>query len=146
MLSDLRPCQPVLNLVDRARKAGIATAVLSNSWRTGSYDPYAGYDLESRFDAVVISDQVGLRKPDETIYRLAAETLDVAPSTCVFVDDTAHNLPPAYAGRWSPMPGIVMGRQGQPAVSGTSRGLSKSCGSTWPEPVFLAITACWYRP
>ncbi|WP_329425117.1 HAD family phosphatase [Streptosporangium sp. NBC_01495] len=94
-LADLRPCQPVLDLVARARSAGIATAVLSNSWGTGVYDPYAGYDLEGRFDAVVISDQVRLRKPGEQIYQLTADKLGVPPSACVFVDDTAHNLPPA---------------------------------------------------
>jgi putative hydrolase of the HAD superfamily len=95
ILADLRPCQPVLDLVARARGAGIVTAVLSNSWGTGSYDPYAGYDLESRFDAVVISDLVGLRKPGEEIYQLTTDKLGLAPSECVFVDDTAHNLPSA---------------------------------------------------
>jgi putative hydrolase of the HAD superfamily len=95
MLADLRPCQPVLHLVDRARAAGVATAVLSNSWGTGAYDPYNGYELARRFDVVVVSDEVGLRKPDPAIYTLAAKKLDVPLSRCVFVDDTAHNLPPA---------------------------------------------------
>jgi putative hydrolase of the HAD superfamily len=95
VLADLRPCGPVLGLVDRARSAGIAVGVLSNSWGTGDCDPYTGYDLHQRFDAVVISDQVGLRKPDPAIYELAAEKLGVLPSSCVMVDDTAHNLPAA---------------------------------------------------
>ncbi|MFC0038493.1 HAD family hydrolase [Actinomadura rayongensis] len=95
MLADLEPCPPVLDLIGRARAAGIATAVLSNSWGTGEYDPYDGYDLEERFDAVVISDQVGLRKPDPQIYLLAAEKIGTDARECVFVDDTAHNLPPA---------------------------------------------------
>lgn len=96
-LGDLRPRQPVLELVDATRKAGIAVAVLSNSWGTGSYDPYAGYALEERFDAVVISDRVGLRKPDPAIYRLSADKLGLPPERCLFVDDTAHNLPSAQA-------------------------------------------------
>lgn len=96
-LADLRPCEPVLELVDRARTAGIGTAVLSNSWGTGDYDPYDGYNLDDHFDAVVISDQVGLRKPDPAIYQLAADKLGVSTSDCIFVDDTEHNLPPADA-------------------------------------------------
>jgi len=44
---------------------------------------------------VVISDQVGLRKPDPAIYTLAAAKIGVAPGSCVFVDDTAANLPAA---------------------------------------------------
>jgi FMN phosphatase YigB (HAD superfamily) len=68
-LGDLRPRQEVLDLAHRARTAGIPVGILSNSWGTGDYDPYRGYDLEENFDAVVISDQVGLRKPDPAIYR-----------------------------------------------------------------------------
>jgi putative hydrolase of the HAD superfamily len=96
-LADLRPCEPVLELVDRARASGVGTAVLSNSWGTGDYDPYDGYDLPGRFDAVVISDQVGVGKPDPAIYKMAAHKLSIPPSDCVFVDDTEHNLPPAAA-------------------------------------------------
>lgn len=97
VLADLRPRPPVLDLVAQARAAGIATAVLSNSWGAGKVDPYAGYDLTDRFDTVVISDQVGLRKPDPAIYQLATRRLGVTEAGCVFVDDTAHNLPAAEA-------------------------------------------------
>lgn len=96
-LADLRPGLPVLDQVAQARAAGIATAVLSNSWGAGKVDPYAGYDLPDRFDTVVISDQVGLRKPDPAIYQLTAHRLGVPAAGCVFVDDTAHNLPAAEA-------------------------------------------------
>ncbi|WP_414942665.1 HAD family hydrolase [Amycolatopsis sp. cmx-11-51] len=94
-LADLRPRTEVYTLVDRARAAGITVGVLSNSWGTGAFDPYAGYGLEERFDAVVISDQVGMRKPDPAIYRLAADQIGVQTGDCVFVDDTPRNLPPA---------------------------------------------------
>jgi HAD superfamily hydrolase (TIGR01509 family) len=57
--------------------------------------PYEGYDLDGRFDVVVISDRVGLRMPDPAIYRLTAGRLGVPPLDCVFVDDTAANLPAA---------------------------------------------------
>jgi putative hydrolase of the HAD superfamily len=62
---------------------------------TAPYDPYAAHQLGQRFDAVVISSQVGLRKPDPAIYRLAAEKLAVPPERIVFVDDIAANLQPA---------------------------------------------------
>ena len=97
--ADLRPCQAVLGVAARARAHGVPTGVLSNSWGSGAdgYDAYAGYDLERRFDAVVISDQVGMSKPDEGIYRLAAGMLGVAPEECVFADDNPSYLPPARA-------------------------------------------------
>jgi len=45
---------------------------------------------------VVISGEVGLRKPDPAIYRLAADKLGLPRSAYVFVDDVAAN-PPATA-------------------------------------------------
>lgn len=94
-LADLRPNHVVLDLARRARNTGIRVAVLSNSWGTGDYDPYRGYELDQRFDAVIISDQVGLRKPAPEIYTLAATKIGMPPRSCVFVDDTAANLPAA---------------------------------------------------
>jgi putative hydrolase of the HAD superfamily len=97
--ADLRPCQAVLAIAAKARAHGIPAGVLSNSWGSGAggYDAYAGYDLEQRFDAVIISDQVGMSKPDEGIYRLAAGMLGVKPEECVFADDNPSYLPPARA-------------------------------------------------
>jgi putative hydrolase of the HAD superfamily len=94
-LADLQPNRAVIDLVRRARDQGIRVATLSNSWGTGEYDPYQGYKLEELFDAVVISDQVGLRKPDPAIYTLTAAKIGIPPQSCVFVDDTAANLPAA---------------------------------------------------
>jgi epoxide hydrolase-like predicted phosphatase len=94
-LADLKPRPEVLDLTRRARARGVRVAALSNSWGTGEYDPYAGWDLDGLFDAVVISDQVGLRKPDPEIFKLTAAKLALTPSDCLFVDDTEHNLPGA---------------------------------------------------
>ena len=77
-----------VNLVKRARAAGVKTAALSNSWGTGDYDPYAGWGLDQLFDAVVISDGVGLRKPDREIYQLTASKIGLPTGDCLFVDDT----------------------------------------------------------
>jgi putative hydrolase of the HAD superfamily len=92
VISGLRPRPEVLDLAAKARAAGVATAVLSNSWGGGGFDVYTGYDLAGLFDVVVISDEVGLRKPEPEIYRLAAHKLGLSPADCVFVDDTAANL------------------------------------------------------
>ena len=91
----MRPRTEVLDLIHRARSAGIRVGLLSNSWGDGEYDPYAGYDLDSIFDAVVISGDTGTRKPDAAIYLIAADELGVPPGECVFADDTAANLPVA---------------------------------------------------
>lgn len=94
-LADLEPRPEVIGLTRRARAKGVKVAALSNSWGTGDYDPYDGWGLDEMFDAVVISDQVHLRKPDPAIFLLTAGKLGLAPSDCLFVDDTEHNLPGA---------------------------------------------------
>jgi hypothetical protein len=45
--------------------------------RRGDHDPYDGYGLDDLFDAVVISGQVGYRKPDPVIYLLTASKIGV---------------------------------------------------------------------
>ena len=94
-LGGLRPRPRVLDLISRARAAGVLVGLLSNSWGHGEYDPYDGYDLDAIFDAVVISGDAELRKPDPAIYLLAASELGIPPQECVFADDTAANLPSA---------------------------------------------------
>jgi putative hydrolase of the HAD superfamily len=96
-LGGLRPRPAVLDLIGRARDAGILTGCLSNSWGEGEYDPYDGWDLDDMFDAVVISGETGMRKPDQAIYQLTADKLGVPLAECVFADDTAANLPAAQA-------------------------------------------------
>ncbi len=54
-------------------------------------------EVLSLFDAVIESSKVGYRKPDPRFYELACETLDVAPTEAVFLDDLGVNLKPAKA-------------------------------------------------
>jgi epoxide hydrolase-like predicted phosphatase len=85
----------MLDGVRALRAAGVRTGLLSNSWGDGlAYDQAL---LEELFDAVVISSDVGLRKPDPAVYELAAAQLGLPPEDCVFVDDLPGNLKPARA-------------------------------------------------
>jgi epoxide hydrolase-like predicted phosphatase len=75
-------------IVRRARLAGIRTALCSNSW--GNEYPREGWD--ELFDAVVISGEVGMRKPERRIYAHTAAAIGLPPAQCVFVDDLAVNV------------------------------------------------------
>jgi putative hydrolase of the HAD superfamily len=95
LFGGMAPDEAMLEGVRAARRAGIRTGLLSNSWGAATtYDPEL---LEALFDAWVISGEVGLRKPDPAIYELAAERLGLPPEACVFVDDLPGNLKPAQA-------------------------------------------------
>lgn len=76
------------SLVTRARAAGVRTALLSNSWG----NDYDRSDWHEMFDAVVISGEVGLRKPERAIFELAIARIGLPASECVFVDDVPHNI------------------------------------------------------
>jgi putative hydrolase of the HAD superfamily len=94
MFRGMRPSEPMVQAVRAARLAGIRTGLLSNSWSTSHYDRNLLADL---FDAVVISAEVGLHKPQPEIYLLAAQRLAEAPTRCVFVDDLRENCAGAEA-------------------------------------------------
>lgn len=76
-------------VVARARAAGVRTGLLSNSWGP---EGYLRERFDDHFDAVVISGEVGLRKPGQAIFRLATEQLDLEPGDCAFVDDLDRNV------------------------------------------------------
>ncbi len=86
------PDMAMLAAVRSARAAGIRTGLISNSWGTRRYDRAM---LEELFDGVVISGEVGMRKPAPEMYALGAERAGAAPEACVYVDDLPFNLPPA---------------------------------------------------
>lgn len=88
ILGGFRPEPTMIDAVAAARAGGIRTGLLSNSW--GLDYPREGWDR--LFDAVVISGEVGLRKPQPAIYLHAAEQIGLAPAQCVFVDDLAPNV------------------------------------------------------
>ena len=86
------PEPAMLEVVRRARAAGVRTGLVSNSWGTRRYDRAL---LAELFDGVVISGEEGIRKPTPAIYELGAERIGLAPPQCVFVDDLPFNLEPA---------------------------------------------------
>ena len=51
----------------------------------------------TRFDCVIESSKVGIRKPDPAIYALACDALGVRPEQCVYLDDLGINCKPAAA-------------------------------------------------
>ena len=74
-------------LVLRAHRAGLRTGLLSNSW--GNEYPREGWD--EMFDAIVISGEVGMRKPEPRIFFHLLDLLGVTPEQAVFVDDLEQN-------------------------------------------------------
>jgi epoxide hydrolase-like predicted phosphatase len=94
MNSGLEPDDRMIEVVLRLRSRGVRTGLVSNSWGKGVYERERLGDL---FDAVLISGEMGARKPEPEMYLLAAERLGVDPRECVFVDDLLQNVEGARA-------------------------------------------------
>jgi putative hydrolase of the HAD superfamily len=92
LFAGVRPDEAMLGAVRAAHRAGIRTALVSNSWGVHRY-PHDLFD--ELFDGVVISGEEGIRKPSRRMYELGAERAGVAAQECVYVDDLPFNLTPA---------------------------------------------------
>jgi putative hydrolase of the HAD superfamily len=88
------PVPAMYDTIRTLRAAGFSTALLSNSW---GCDEYPRADFPGLFDTVVLSGEVGMRKPEKEIFLYAAETLGLAPAECVFIDDMEANVTAAQA-------------------------------------------------
>ncbi len=90
-IEHLVPFTKVSDLVKDLRKLGIKTAVLSNI-----IEPHAkalrNVGLYDGFNAVLLSHEIGLRKPSSDIYEYALDILKTKPETTVFIDDDPENV------------------------------------------------------
>ncbi len=98
LFEGLGPDVQMIEAVRRAKQAGVATALITNTWGDVAATVAEFPDL---FDVEIRSGQVGMRKPEPDIYRLAAKRLGVEPGLCVFVDDIPANVQGAReVGMW----------------------------------------------
>jgi putative hydrolase of the HAD superfamily len=88
LFAEVRVESAMFDLVADLRALGVRTGLLSNSWG----DIYPRDRIAEAFDSVVISGEVGLRKPQPEIFRLALDRLGVGAERAVFVDDAEPNL------------------------------------------------------
>lgn len=88
------PVRPkMVGYVSELRERGFQTALVTNNAREFSDVWRYKLPTDDLFDLVVVSCDVGVRKPDPTIYELALERVgSVPPERAVFVDDMEVNL------------------------------------------------------
>ena len=103
---DIRP--NMVAALDAVIAAGFKTACLTNNMVTTNDNTVTTSEssneraseltaVMNRFDVIVESSKVGVRKPEPRFYEIACEMLDVTPGECVFLDDLGINLKPAAA-------------------------------------------------
>lgn len=85
-----RAVEGATDLLDRLHEKGIGVALISNF----DYAPAADWILEhtglqGRFDKVIISDTLGVRKPHEQLFEDAMTHFDATPADSLHIGDTA---------------------------------------------------------
>ena len=100
LFAGMGPDEPMIEAVKTAKRSGMKTGLISNSWGRGRYDREAFPEM---FDGVVISGEVGLHKPDAEIFLMGAERIGVPAEECVFVDDLRENCDGAAAVGMTPI-------------------------------------------
>lgn len=88
MFAAFEPVEEMYEALRRARAVGVRTCLLSNSWG----NTYPRESFGELFDQVVISGEVGLRKPDPQIFHHALDLLGLPPRECAFIDDIEQNI------------------------------------------------------
>jgi putative hydrolase of the HAD superfamily len=92
LFAEVEPDWAMVEAVRAARRAGVRTGLVSNSWGVHRY-PHDLFD--EMFDGVVISGEERMRKPSRRMYELGAERAGAPADRCVYVDDLPFNLEPA---------------------------------------------------
>jgi putative hydrolase of the HAD superfamily len=102
-------------VLERLRAGGARLAVVSN-WDVSLHDVLELTALRGRVDAVVISAEVGVAKPDPAIFRTALERLGAKATDAVHVGDSVeHDIAGARA---AGLEAVFVARNGAQAPDG----------------------------
>ncbi len=91
MFSLSKPKPQSLELA-RVLSAKYFMATINNESRELNEYRIRSFNLADYFDVFVSSCYVGLRKPDQRIYKLALDLTQHAPEECCFIDDRPPNI------------------------------------------------------
>lgn len=89
--------------LDTLKAGGFGIACITNNVPSGKGAGMARSEalaaevaaIMARFDHVIESSKVGVRKPDPRIYEMMCEALGAQPANCIYLDDLGINCKPA---------------------------------------------------
>jgi len=126
--SELEPVPGTVEFIRTVKKAGLRLAVATSASRQRAQWTLQQLNLAEYFDVVVTGDDVLQSKPDPTIYRLAAQRLEVSPERLVAIEDSVCGVRSAESAGLRCL-GIATGRNVHPLIlSGADRVVSTLVG------------------
>lgn len=91
------PIDESVALLERLSATSVDVFAITN-FPADEYDAFVGrFDFMQRFQSVLVSGDVGLKKPDPRIFALALDKFGCDPATSLFIDDRRENCRAAAA-------------------------------------------------
>lgn len=93
-----KPFRDVENTLEKLQKMGIKTAVITDGTPKKQYEKILRLRLEKMLNAIVISDEVGIRKPNPELFQQFLEQNECSPKEVIYVGDRLDkDIAPAQA-------------------------------------------------
>jgi len=108
----------------------VRMGLVSNNAVAEQFDKLRKLDIAHYFEAIVISEDVGVCKPDARIFALALERLGAGPRQAVMIGDSLHADIGGALG--AGIAAVWLNRNG-PAQESQSPALAGISGQKWPE-------------
>lgn len=86
-----RPVDGAPELLDEVRARGVRVVAVTNNVLAEQEDKLGHLGLRDRFDALVVSETVGVTKPDRRIFAVALEAAGCTPADAVMLGDSWAN-------------------------------------------------------
>lgn len=95
--SQLQPLQGLLEILHWAETRQLKQGVVTNAPVENTHHTLKALHLESRFDQVVISELLGIGKPDPAPYRHALQQFGIEPDQAIAFEDSPSGIRAAVA-------------------------------------------------
>lgn len=80
-------------LIEEAKKKDVSVAILSNEAAEGEIaDAIREWEFKGVVDAVVLSCEIGVEKPERAAFQAAADAIGLDMNECVMIDDDIMNI------------------------------------------------------
>lgn len=83
----VKPYDDTMPTLERLKERGYKVGVVSNGLAIKQWEKLTRLGLSNAFDKVVVSEEVGIWKPEAGVFLKACEGLSVEPEECVYVGD-----------------------------------------------------------
>ncbi len=86
-LAYLKPYDDTIPVLMRLKNAGYKVGVITDGLAVKQWEKLIRLGLSDMFDIVVVSEEVGVEKPDPRIFERACEELGIPANECIYVGD-----------------------------------------------------------